>query len=385
MISAAVKKRATFTRRGFLKGVMAGVPLLAYRQHPGFPYMGQSEEEKIPFGYGPDAIKLSSNENPLGPSPLALKGMELGIQQGHRYTMVSPLEKKLIAYHKLQPRMLLLGCGSTEILKITPRAFLKDGGELVTALQTFKTIGREAERLGAKVRWVPLREDYRHHLSDMLKAVNENTRVVNIVNPNNPTGTALSYEEIRGFVANLPSQVVVLIDEAYRHFIEKEHPKSGIDLVLEGANVIVTRTFSKAYGLAGMRLGYGVAKAEIIEKLRPHSMGGLGVNQAVYGAAMLCLDDQEHVARYVNLCAEGRDYYYREFDSLGFKHIRSVAPFLMVDVRQDSEQIVKKLAKKKIYIRKGRDWDMPTFLRISMGTMAENRACLSALKEILGQ
>lgn len=100
---------------------------------------------------------------------------------------------------------------------------------------------------------------------------------------------------------------------------------------------------------------------------------------------MLCLDDQEHVARYVNLCAEGRDYYYQEFDSLGFKHIRSVAPFLMVDVRQDSEQIVKKLATKKIYIRKGRDWDMPTFLRISMGTMAENRACLSALKEILGQ
>ena len=384
MIPEANKQRRTFTRRGFLKGVMAGASLLAYRQHPSFPGIGLSEEEEVPFGYGPDAIKLSSNENPFGPSPLALKGMELGIEQGHRYTMVSPLVNKLISYHKLTSGMLLLGCGSTEILKITARAFLKDGGELVSTLQTFKTIGREAERLGVKVRWVPLGSDYRHDLSAMLKAVNENTKVVNLVNPNNPTGTVMSYDEIKGFVEKLPPQVVVLIDEAYRHFIEGEHPKSGIDLVLQGANVIVTRTFSKAYGLAGMRLGYGVAKAEIINKLRFFSMGSLGINEAVYGAAMLCLDDQEHVARYVKVSAEGREFYYREFDSLGLKYIRSVTPFLMVDVEQDSEQVVKKLRKKKIFIRKGKDWQMPTFLRISMGTMAENRACLLALKEILG-
>ena len=384
MIPETCKQRRTFTRRGFLKGVMAGAPLLAYRQHLGFPCIGLAGEEKVPFGYGPGSIKLRSNENPLGPSPLALQGMELGIRQGHRYAMVSPLEKKLVSYHQIRPGMLLLGCGSNEILKITARAFLKDGGEMVTALQTFKTIGREAERIGAKVRWVPLGRDFRHDLSAMLKAVNENTRVVNLVNPNNPTGTVMSYDEIKGFVGKLPPQVVVMIDEAYSHFIEKEHPKSGIDLVLEGANVIVTRTFSKAYGLAGMRLGYGIAKAEIIDKLRPFSLGSQGINQAVYGAAMLCLDDQEHVARYLRLAAEGRDYYYREFDSSGLKYIRSVTPFLMVDVKQDSEQVMKKLQKKKIYIRKGKDWQMPTFLRISMGTMAENRACLSALKEILG-
>jgi len=385
MISEACKQRTAFTRRGFLKGMMAGASLLAYRPSLGLPEIGLSEEEQVPFGYGPDAIKLNSNENPLGPSPLALKGMELGIKQGHRYTMVSPLEKKLVSYHNIKSGMLLLGCGSTEILKITARAFLKDGGELVSTLQTFKTIGRETERIGAKVRWVPLGKDYRHDLSAMLKAVNENTKVVNLVNPNNPTGTVTSYDEIREFVGKLPPQVVVLIDEAYRHFIAAEHPKSGIDLVQEGANVIVTRTFSKAYGLAGMRLGYGIAKAEIIDKLRPFSMRGLGINQAVYGAAMLCLDDQEHVARYVKLSAEGREYYYREFDSLGLKYIRSFTPFLMVDVKQDSEQMVKKLANKKIYIRKGKDWDMPTFLRISMGTMTEDRACLSALKQVLGR
>jgi len=340
-------------------------------------------KKKIDWGYPEGACRLDSNENPLGPSPGALEAMEKALAQAHRYTSPDQLLKELASYHNVSKDMILAGCGSTEFLRIAPWAFLRQGGELITALQTYKTLIREAEKIGTKVYQIPLAEDFAFDLESMKKAVNLKTKMIYLVNPNNPTGTCLGFEEIQKFCSSLPKDIIVFIDEAYSHFLQDKKGRNGIALVKQGYKVIVSRTFSKVYGLAGMRLGYVIARPSLIQELRVFGFRSMGINQAVFAGGLASLEDEKHVEKYKELIMAGQKFYYEQFDSLGLEYIPGPTPFLMVKVNKPSKVVWKKLAAKHVFVRKGEDWQMPGYLRLSIGFPEENRACVEALKKIL--
>lgn len=375
--------KASISRRNFMKVVLSStafLPLQGYRLR-GYQRENASSEKQIDWGYPQGAIRLNSNENPLGPSPLAISAMEKALSFAHRYSTPNQLLKELASFHQVPQDTVLAGCGSTEFLKIAPWTFLREGGELIISLQTYKTLGREAEKIGAKVKWVPLRKDFTPDLDSMRKAITSKTKMIYLANPNNPTGTFLSFEDVKKFCSSLPAEIIVFIDEAYSHFLEDA--KDGITLVKEGYNVIISRTFSKAYGLAGMRLGYVISKPSIIKALEAFGFRDMGINQAVYAAAVNSLEDENHIQNYKKLMKEEREFYSQQFRSMGLEYIMGIAPFLMVKVTTDSKALQKKLARRHVFVRKGEDWQMPGYLRISIGLPEENRACIRALKETL--
>ena len=373
------------SRRTFMGSLAAGAAVLPLSNYP-WAHPSRTAplaEKKIDWGYPEGAIRLNANENPYGPSPIAIKAMEKGLSEGHRYTRATQLTKELASYHGVSTDMVLAGCGSTEFLRIAPWAFLRDGGELVTALQTFKTLPREAKKIGASVNEIPLNKNFYFDLQSLKKAMTPKTKMVYLVNPNNPTGTRHDFEAIQNFCASLPKTVIVFIDEAYSHFLEDKQGREGITLIKQGYKVIVSRTFSKVYGLAGMRLGYAIADPSIIKELRAFGFGNLGINQAVFAGGLASLEDEKHVQKYKDLVKEDQEYFYNQFDSLGLKYIPSTTPFLMVKVNMASKVALKKLASKNVFVRKGEDWQMPEYLRITMGFPEENKAFISALKQIL--
>jgi histidinol-phosphate aminotransferase len=373
------------SRRTFMGSLAAGAAVLPLSNYA-WAYPSKTApppEGKIDWGYPEGAVRLNANENPYGPSPNAIKAMEKGLAEGHRYTRATQLTKELSSYHGVSTDMILAGCGSTEFLRIAPWAFLREGGELVTALQTFKTLPRESKKIAAKVNEIPLDKNFYFDLQSLKKALTPKTKMVYLVNPNNPTGTRLDFEVIQKFCASLPKTIIVFIDEAYSHFLEDEKGRDGITLIKQGHKVIVSRTFSKVYGLAGMRLGYAIADPSIIKELRAFGFRNLGINQAVFAGGLASLEDEKHVQQYKKLVKEGKEYFYDQFDSLGLKYIPSTTPFLMVKVNMASKVAVKKLASKNVFVRKGEDWQMPEYLRITMGFPEENKAFISALKQIL--
>jgi len=373
------------SRRHFIGGLIASAAAFPLRSYPWINASSKAwmMKKKIDWGYPEGACRLDSNENPLGPSPGALEAMEKALSQAHRYTSPNQLLKELAYHHNVSQDMVLAGCGSTEFLRIAPWTFLRKGGELITALQAYKTLSREAEKIEAKVNYIPLTKDFTFDLESIRKAVNSKTLMIYLVNPNNPTGTSLDFENIQKFCSSLPKDIIVFIDEAYSHFLEDEKGRNGIALIRQGYNVIVSRTFSKAYGLAGMRLGYVIAKPSLIRELRVFGFRSMGINQAAFAGGLASLEDEKHVEKYKVLIREGRKYYYEQFDSLGLEYIPSTTPFLMVKVNRPSKVARKKLAAKHVFVRKGEDWQMPSYLRISIGFPEENRACVEALKKIL--
>lgn len=372
------------SRRNFMGSLIAGASVLPLRNYSWAHSSNMSSsDKKIDWGYPEGACRLNANENPFGPSPKALQAMEKALSQAHRYTSANQLRKELASYHNISKDMVLTGCGSTEFLRIAPWTYLRKGGELVTSLQTFKTLGREAKKIDAKVNWIPLNKEFCYDLKAMKKALTSKTKMIYIVNPNNPTGTYLEFEDIQKFCASIPQDIIIFIDEAYSHFTKDKRGRDGITLIKQGYNVIVSRTFSKAHGLAGMRLGYVIAKPSIIQELRAFSFRDMGVNQAVFAGGVVSLEDEKHVQKYLNLVREGKEFYYGQFDSMGLKYIRSITPFLMVKVDTPSKVAQKKLASRHVFVRKGEDWQMPNYLRISIGFADENRTCVTALKKIL--
>jgi len=342
-----------------------------------------ASEKTIDWGYSEGAVRLNANENPFGPSPLALKAMEKAITQGHRYATITQLRKDLASFLDVSTDMVILGCGSTEFLRIVPWAFLRTGGEVISAVNTYQTTLRECRKLDIPVKTVPLKKDFTFDLAAMKKEVNEKTKMVYLVNPNNPTGTFLDFEDVEKFCAAMPKHVIVFIDEAYFHFLPDSKGRDGITLIKQGHNVITTRTFSKVYGLAGIRLGYAIANPSLIKELRVFGFGDMGVNQAAYAAGVASLEDEKHIQKYENLVSEGKEFYYKQFDSMGLNYIRSITPFLMVKLNTSSKMVQKKLADKRVYVRKGEDWYMPGYLRITIGFPEENEACAAELKRVL--
>ncbi len=327
-----------------------------------------------------EIVKLASNENPLGPSPKALAAMRAALDSGHRYPdgggfyLRDALAKKL----GLSRDHLILGAGSNEIIEFLGHAFLDRGDEVVTSEHAFVVYKLVAAVFGARTIEVPS-PDLRHDLEGIIAAITPKTRLIFIANPNNPTGTLAGQDEIDRFMERIPPEIVVVFDEAYFEYLD--NPPDTLRFVRDGRNVITLRTFSKIQGLANLRIGYGIARPELIQVLhktrQPFNVSGLA-----QAAALAALEDETHLSETKRITDEGRDYLQNEFASMKLQFVPSVANFVLVNVG-DGAKIFRALLERRIIVRALKGYNLAPWIRISVGTMEQNRRCIGALKEIL--
>jgi len=338
----------------------------------------------IDFGMGfpHDAIRLNRNENPLGPSPRAIAAAIEGVPKSNRYADSILLKTLLSRHHDIDEDWILVGTGSGELLKLAPLVYARHGGNVVSPLETFRTTPGFAEKLGAEIRWTPLRDDASYDIDAMLGAVDGNTKIFYIVQPNNPTGTSVTGDVLAKIADWLPPEVIFVIDEAYIHFMD--NGATGIDLLKDGRkNVLVTRTFSKAYALAGLRIGYGLGHPDVMTQIARFGCGPTSTNMAGFGAAAASLEDDTHVRKSRDYIQKTRATYESAFREMGLATISGAPPFILVELGDRAREIRDALVKQKIFVRYGAEWDFPSNLRVSYGLEEENRAFLEALAKLL--
>jgi len=332
---------------------------------------------------GAPLIDLSSNENPYGPSAQALEAMTRCQSVACRYP--DDVERRVVdaiaALHGIAPERVVLGCGSSEVLRLCDAAFLGPGRKLVAAEPTFEAVLQYAKVTRAEAVQVPLDAAFRHDLGAMAAACDASTGLVYVCNPNNPTGTIVSGKELEAFVARVPSSTVVLVDEAYHHFVEDPGYRSMAELLERYPNLVVARTFSKIYGMAGMRLGYGISSLANAEALRAQAAWG-NTNVAVLEAALASLGDKELVARQRERLNGTRLRLCRELEKDGRRYIPSEANFMMIDVGGDVKPLIPAFEARGVKVGR-RFAAMPGWLRVTIGKPEETEAFLAALRALV--
>ena len=339
------------------------------------------EELEREFGLK-ETIKLASNENPHGPSPLALEAMKNGFSDLNRYPDGSGfyLKKALSKFHDLNDEHFILGNGTNEVLEIIAHAFLDPGDSVVFSEGAFIVYQIVAQLSCCEMRISPMK-DYTHDLEDISKRVNEKTKIIFLANPNNPTGTSFSESALLKLLSGISEDVLVVVDEAYCHFVtDVDYPKT-LGLMDKFHNLVVLRTFSKVYGLAALRIGYGIAQPEIIAVLSK-VREPFNVNSLALLAAENALKDENHVNKTISLNVEGRQFLVEELTVLGVRFIPTQGNFLMIDV-VDGNRVYDLLLKRGIIVRPVTGYGFPSHIRVSIGTMKENRRFIKVLKEIL--
>lgn len=327
-----------------------------------------------------DIIKLASNENPLGPSPKALAAMAEACKETHIYPDGGSykLRNAIASKFGLDMSNVILGCGSNEVIEFIGHAFLKEGDNVITAEHAFLVYKLMAKVFGAETIEVP-DPGYVHDLDAMAAAVTPRTKEIFIANPNNPTGTLVTQEQIDRFMDKVPENVVVVFDEAYYEFLD--NPPDTLKYVREGRNVIVLRTFSKIQGLAGLRIGYGLGPAELINVLQ-RTRQPFNINSIAQAGALAGLLDDEHQAKTKRITDEGRTYLQTQFGEMGLEYIPSYANFVLVKVG-DGNEVFRKMMDKGVIVRAMAAYKLPEWVRISIGTMEQNQRCIEVLKEVL--
>ena len=348
---------------------------------PGRPIEEVARELNLPAD---SIINVASTENPFGPSPLAMAALQKAIANVNLYPDGNAfyLKQKLAAKLGVEPANLILGNGSNEIIEFVSHALLTPGAEIVVSQYCFAIYPIVAKMLGANVITV-LAQDYGHDLPAMLRAITPQTRIVFVANPNNPTGTLASREEVIKLVNDVPDDVLLVLDEAYIEFLDDA--VDLIPLIRLGArkNLILMRTFSKIYGLAGLRLGYGIGNTDLIsalEKIRQP----FNVNLLSQAAALAALDDDEHVRKTRQNNFIGLEFFARAFRKLDLEFVPSSANFLLVRVGA-GQKVFEAMQKLGVITRPMGGYQLPEWIRISVGTPQENERSLAALKSVLNK
>lgn len=367
----------------YLKLALTGVQGLA-------PYPPGKPIEEVEREYGvKNAAKLASNENPLGPSPRAIEAMQAAVKDvwlypdGNGFNLKSKLATKL----GVSMDMITLGNGSSDILQFVMQAYVDKESEVIFSQHSFAIYPILTQMMGATA-VVPPAKNWGNDLDAIAAAVTERTRVIFIANPNNPTGTWLSGAELEAFLAKIPEQVIVVLDEAYFEYaIAAETGANGypdgMQWVDRYPNLVVSRTFSKVYGLAGVRIGYGVCNpqlADVLNRVRPP----FNVNSIALVGAEAALDDTEHLTRSVSINAAGLQQLYAGFEAMGLDYIPSAGNFVAVDLAQTAAPFYEDLLREGVIVRPVANYQMPTYLRITVGSEAQNSKVLAALKKVLG-
>lgn len=360
-------------------------PIMRRHLSKAFPYPPGRPIEEVQRQFGlKDVIKLASNENPLGPSPKALAAIKKYANESHLYPDGDAfyLREALAARHKVKPEQIIFGAGSDDLNGFIMTTFAGPGRNIVVSQGSFIRYEQAAIVSGAAVRRVPLR-DWQHDVPGLLAAVNGKTGALCVANPENPVGSMIGKKAMDHLVRETPDETLLLLDEAYYEFASHlpRYPYS-LQYVKRRRNVMVTRTFSKAYGLAGLRIGYGIARPEIVEAL-DRTRPPFNVTRLGQQAALAALEDEEHVRRTVDLTEEGRAYYEKAFEAMGLPYIKSCANFVSVNVG-DGRQVFEKLLPRGVIVRPLAGYGMLQWVRISIGLMRENRACIKVLKAVLG-
>lgn len=348
------------------------------------PYQPGKPIEELEREYGvSNAVKLASNENPLGPSPLAVSAARVALSHIHRYPDGNGFAlKKALAYrHGVKPESITLGNGSNDILEQLARAFVQPENEVVFSDHAFAVYPIVTRAVGARSSVAPTR-DWGHDLAAMQAAVNSRTRLVFIANPNNPTGTWLKAKELEAFIRAMPAHVLVAVDEAYFEYVSESDYPDTVAWVAKYPNLVTTRTFSKAYGLAGLRVGYGVSSPEIADILN-RVRQPFNVNSVALAAATAALGDEGHVARTVQLNREGMRQLTGAFTELGLKYIPSVGNFVCVDCGRPAAPLYERLLRAGVIVRPVANYGMPNHLRITVGLPEENQRFIAALKQVV--
>lgn len=354
------------------------------------PYQPGKPIDELEREYGvSDIIKLASNENPLGPSAKVLAAIKNELKHLSRYPdgNAFDLKKALANKHNVNINQITIGNGSNDILEILTRAFVTPEHEIIFSQHAFAVYPIVTQAVGAKAVVIPA-INWGHDLVAMQQSITDKTRVIFIANPNNPTGTWLAKDELSVFLKSVPENVLVVLDEAYFEFADyddaaKDYP-NGIEWLQQYSNLIVTRTFSKAYGLAGLRVGYSVSHSDIADVLN-RVRQPFNANSIALKAAEIALTDIQHLETCIKLNTKGMHQLTSSFANMDLKYIPSVANFICVDVGDDALKVYDDLLYQGVIVRPVANYEMPRYLRITIGTGQENERFIAALKKVLNK
>ena len=328
--------------------------------------------------------KLNANENPYGPSPKAIEAFKNAAPMGNRYAWkeLFDLMEKIAVEEKVTAKNIMMGPGSSDLLEKTAMVLFADGGNIVSADPSYMSLIKVAEATGATWKPVPLKEDWSHDLAAMEAAIDADTKLVYICNPNNPTGSMTDHAELVDFCSRVSDKVTVFIDEAYLGFLDDAAKKSMVSLINEGKDVIIARTFSKIHGMAGLRIGYIVAQEATLDKIQKITRGGMGISYPTIFAASVSMDDVAFQNKSRKLNAECREYVYSVLDKMGYSYVPSSTSFILFPIEMEGKEFLEKMTEQRVGVRAFDIMDK-NWCRVSMGTMEEMEIFGTALQKVL--
>lgn len=350
------------------------------------PYVPGKPVEELAREFGlkaSDIVKLASNENPLGPSPLAVQAIQAALPDMTRYPDGNGFVLKQALAERLDvaPSMITLGNGSNDILELVTRAFVGPQHEVVFSEHAFAVYPIVTQAVGARAVVVPSR-NWGHDLEAMAAAITPATRLVFVANPNNPTGTWIERRELEAFLESVPEQVIVVLDEAYTEYVEASDMPNGLDYLAGFPNLLVSRTFSKAYGLAALRVGYGICQPAIADAMN-RVRQPFNVNSLALAAAVASLSDVNYLAESRAVNREGMLQLESGLREMGLQWIPSRGNFVAIDLGQEAAPVFQALLREGVIVRPVANYGMPNHLRVSIGLRAENHRFLQALAKVL--
>jgi len=347
------------------------------------PYQGGKPIEEVERELGiTNIIKLASNENLLGPAPSAIEAIKSAADKvnfypdGNSYYLKNDLAKHL----NVKPENLILGNGSNEVLTVIGDTFVSPDDELVYSEQAFVVYMLVANVCGAKSVTTPMK-DYTHDLEAMADCITDKTRVIFIANPNNPTGTMVDAEQVDAFMQRVPDEILVAFDEAYYEYVERDDYPQTLKYVHDGRNVIVLRTFSKIYGLAGLRIGYGISNENVVELMNKVRQP-FNSNLIAQAAAQASLQDTEHVEKSRQTNTEGKKYLYDKLEELGIDYVPSEANFILIHLNKSGQEVTDELLQLGVIVRPTTGYKFPNSIRVTVGTPEQNQRFIEALRKV---
>lgn len=348
------------------------------------PYPPGKPLEELEREYGiKDPIKLASNENSLGPSPRAQDAIRNAISSLHRYPDGSGyyLKEKLARLLKVSSEEIVLGNGSNELIDLLIKVFIQPGYEAISSDPSFLVYCNMVQAIGGNNVVIPLSE-YRHDLENISSAVTSKTRLIFLDNPNNPMGTVIHQKDFDAFLEDLPDHILVVLDEAYTEFVRTKHTPKAVEYVKQDRRVIALRTFSKAYGLAGLRVGYGVMDREVAKYLELVRQP-FNVNTMAQVGALAALDDHQHLKKTVDTVWQGMDFLAERLEELGCRVMPSETNFILVNTGRDAKMVYEKVLREGVIVRAMTAYGLPNHIRITVGLPEENLRCVEALQKVL--